>query len=286
MLAWTRLPLILPVLLGGCTQGFDRSTQRERINDGSLQSDATIADARTVQPQLRFPCRIAVYLRPNERDWRWTPEDKAAMQHWGAALVGEGIASDVFPLPELVLAAEGKTADTKALRLAAARCGADALFVVYGAAQTESYKNAASVFDVTLVGGFVVPSKHRDALFAIEGVLLDVDNGYIYTGAQAEGEGKIIRPTFLVEDKDAIAKAKAKALRQFGDEFLRRMRALAASPPVPRPASAVAPPPVKPTPSGLDPQAQPVLRALGLADPLTGGAGGVMTGITVPRPTP
>jgi len=277
---WKRPLLLLAVLACGCAQGFDRGALQERLNDGTLQSpDAAIAEARGLRPQLRFPCRIAVYFKPpQDRTWHWTTEDKAALDGCAAALKKEGIAADVFPLPELVINKNDSKLDMKDLRLAAAKCGADALFVVYGAAQTDSYKNFAMVLDLTVVGGFIVPASHRDSLFLIEGVLLDVDNGYIYTGVQAESEGKIVRPTFLIEDKDAVAKAKTKAVTQFGEDLLKRMRVLATVPPVQYPigrASDV--PPVKPmsnlvpAPSGPGPQV-----------PIN--AGGVMTGPTAPEP--
>jgi rhombotail lipoprotein len=219
-------PLLLAALLCGChATGFDRDALRERLNDGTVQSpDAAIADARAARPQLKFPCRVAVYLKPpGVGDWRWTPEDKAAMETWAAALKQEGVVSEVIPLPEM-LAGKG---DLKELRLAAAKCGADVLFVVRGADQTDKYLNAMAVLNLTVVGGYVVPASHRDSLFMMEGLLVDVDNEYVYAGVQAEGVGKIVRPTFLVEDKDAVSRAKAKAVAQFGDEVLRRMRALA-----------------------------------------------------------
>jgi rhombotail lipoprotein len=226
------LLLFVPVLVCGCAQGFDRAALRDRLNDGTIQiNDTAIAEARATKPQLRFPCRIAVYLKPADRDeWRWTHEDKAAMEPWAAALKQEGIASEVFPLPEMLVGKSG--GDVKELRLAAAKCGADVLFVIHGAAQTDSYKNIASVFNLTVVGGYVIPGSHRDSLFMMEGVLLDVDNSYIYTAVQAEGVGKIIRPTFVIEDKDAIKIAKTKAITQFGDEFVKRMRTLAGTPPL------------------------------------------------------
>ncbi len=259
------VPLLVPVLLCGCAQGFDRNALQERLNDGTLQSpDAAIVEARGLKPQLRFPCRIAVYLKPGDRDWRWTPEDKAAMEQWSTALKTDGIAADVFPLPDM-LAGKG---DVKELRLAAAKCGADVLFVIHGAAQTDSYKNFAAVFNITVVGGYVVPASHKDSLFLIEGVLLDVDNGYVYTGVQAEGVGKIVRPTFVIEEKDAITLAKTKAVAQFGDEVLNRMRRLKAGPAFISDTNA--------GPPGFD---APVRRG-----PVN--AGGVMTGITAPQPNP
>ena len=221
--------LLVPLLLCGCAHGFDRNALRERLNDGSLQiSDTAIAEARGLKPQLKLPCRVAVYFQPERGGWHWTPEDKAAMKMWADALKKEGIASEVFPLPE-ILVGDGKDKDqAKELRLAAAKCGADVVFVIHGAAQTDSYKNFASALNLTILGGFVVPGSHRDSLFMLEGVLLDVDNGYVYTGIQTEGVGKIVRPTFVIEDKDAIALAKSKAMAQFGDELLSRMRGLAA----------------------------------------------------------
>ena len=270
---FTRLPLLVPLLLCGCAHGFDHHALQERLYDGTLQSpDAAIAETRGLKPQLRFPCRIAVYLRPGDHGWRWTPEDKAAMELWATALKKDGIAADVFTLPEVLVPKGDTKNDVKELRLAAAKCGADALFVVHGAAQTDSYKNFAAVFNLTLVGGYVVPASHKDTLFLMEGVLIDVDNGYVYTGVQAEGVGKIMRPTFVIEEKDAITLAKAKAVAQFGDETVKRMRVLATTP-----VRVSDVPPVLPT-SNLTPPRDTRL--------VPHNAGGVMTGITAPKPNP
>jgi hypothetical protein len=43
---------------------------------------------------------------------------------------------------------------------------------------------------------------------------------------ESEGEGSIVRPTFLVEDKAAIARAKKNALEQLGPELVRHLRSL------------------------------------------------------------
>lgn len=246
------LPLCLVAF--GCAHGFDRDALRERLNDGTLQiNDKAIAEARELRPQLKLPCRVALYLKPpHDRDWRWAPEDKAQFEALAATLKKEGVASDVFPLPEM-LAGKGELKD---LRLAAAQCGADVLFVVHGAAQTDSYKNFAAVLNVTVVGGYVVPGSHRDALFMLEGVLIDVDNGYVYGGVQAEGVGKIVRPTFVIEDKDAVAIAKRAAVANFADETLKRMKRLAVVPYISdtngRPVNGFElPPAVQPTPPVL-----------------------------------
>lgn len=227
-----RFLALVPVLACGCAHGFDRAAIQQRLNDGTLQvTDEAIAEARATRAQLRFPCRIAVYFKPADHGgWWWTTEDRAALEPWAAALKHEGIAAEVFPLPEMLV---GK-GEAKDLRLAAAKCGADVLLVVRGAAQTDSYQNPAAMLYLTGVGGYVVPGSHRDSLFVMEGCLIDVDNGYIYTGVQTEGVGKIVRPTFLIDDKDAITQARAKAVARFGEEFMRRMQTLAATPPAPK----------------------------------------------------
>jgi rhombotail lipoprotein len=229
VLTWKWLPLFVPILLCGCAHGIDRTALQERLNDGSIQTtDATISEIRGLKPQLRFPCRVAVYLKPsNTHDWRWTPEDKVVLDQLTAVLKKEGVVADVFPLPEIV-AGKG---DVKELRVAAAQCGADALFLVHGAAQTDSYQNFASVFNITLVGGYLVPGSHKDTLFLMEGALLDVDNGYIYTAVQAEGTGKIMRPTFVIEERESVALAKKQAVAQFAEEALKRLRWLAVTTP-------------------------------------------------------
>ncbi len=294
MFKWKYLPLLMPVLLVGCAHGFDHRALEERLNDGTLQStDAAITEVRGLKPQLRFPCRVAVYLKPStDRDWRWTPEDKAAMELWAATLKKEGIAADVFMLPEVLIPKSDNKSDLKELRLAAAKCGADVLFVVHGASQTDSYKNFAAVFNLTVVGGYVVPASHKDSLFLMEGVLLDVDNGYVYTGVQAEGVGKIMRPTFVIEEKDSVALAKTKAVAQFGDETLKRMHTLATTPMRVSDVPAVLPTPDRAGRIIIEGNEIPPDGRVRLGGnlylrpgaPVT--AGGVMTGITAPRPYP
>lgn len=226
MNAWKALVWSAPVFLAGCAHGFNRDLLRERLADGSLQiTDAAIADARALKPQLKLPCRVAYYLHPSSRsdDWRWTPEDRASFEPLAAALKQEGIASDVFPLPEMLV---GK-GELKDLQLGAAKCGADVLLVVNGAAQSDKYKNPAALLYLTVVGGYVVPGNHVDSLFMLEGCLFDVDNGFVYTAAQAEGVGKIARPAFIIEERDAVAKAKKQAMGRFGEELLKQMRSVA-----------------------------------------------------------
>src|SRR5262249_301621 len=121
----------------------------------------------------------------------------------------------------------------KELRLAAAQHGADALLVLKGAYQTDSYANPAAVLNLTIVGGYVIPASHRDTLFIVQVGLVDVRDGFLYPSHESEGEGSIVRPTFIIEEKDAVEQAKKKAIDAFGPELIRRVRHLVGSPGIP-----------------------------------------------------
>ncbi len=217
--------LVISLGLSGCitTSGFNRSALDARLHEEAAKvTDADIKQIQTFKGQLRFPCRIAVALRTGSGDWRWAPKDRQAMDAWATSLRQEGIASDVIFMSAMFVQGEGH----KELRASAAKYGADALLVVKGTAVTASRLNPAALFNVTVIGGLVVPGSHRDALFLMEGGLIDVNNGFLYASMETEGQGSTLAPTFIIEEKDAIERAKQEALKGFGPELLLRLRNL------------------------------------------------------------
>ena len=213
------------LVAAGCATGFDRGALVERLQkEGVFEiQDKEIQEVRALKPQLTFPCRIAVYLKPpSGSDWRWTTQDKEILSNSAKVLEREGIASNIIPMSGMF----AKDGDLKHLRMEAARYGADALLVIQGVHQTDSYLNPAAALNVTILGGFIIPASHRDTLFLIEAVLVDVGNGCLYASVESEGEGRIVRPTFIVDDKEAINRAKKKALEELGPELVRHLRSL------------------------------------------------------------
>jgi rhombotail lipoprotein len=224
-----RKPWWLAVVLGlsGCvmTSGFNRDLMESRLREGVKVTDDEIKHIQTLKPQLHFPCRIAVALKAGCGDWRFSAKDRQVMELWANDLRKEGIASDVILMADLFM--PGDT--LMELRASAAKYGADARLVVKGTSVTASYLNPAALFNLTVVGGFVVPGSHRHALFLMEGGLVDVNNGFLYASMEAEGEGHTLAPTFIIEERDAIERAKQEALTSFGPELLLRLRNLRAS---------------------------------------------------------
>ena len=83
------VPWVLSVVvLSGCASGFDRGALKARMQSEALPTtDEEIQQVQALKPQLTFPCRIAVYLKPGPGGWRWTSQDKAVMEAWGKTLV-------------------------------------------------------------------------------------------------------------------------------------------------------------------------------------------------------
>jgi rhombotail lipoprotein len=219
------------VLLGlsGCaiSTGYNRGDLESRIHENAEKVvDEDIKEITALKPQLRFPCRIAVALTTTgQSECRWTPKDRQCMELWARSLRQEGIATDVVFMSNMFL----KSATLREMRATAARYGADALLVVKGTAASTSRTNALALLNLTVLGGYVVPGSRCDALYLLEGGLVDVNNGFLYAAMETEGEGSMLAPTFIMEEKDAIEQAKQEALDAFGPELLMRMRNLRAS---------------------------------------------------------
>lgn len=217
--------------LSGCvmTGGFNRPLLEMRLHEESAKekevTDEDIQEIQTLKPQLHFPCRIAVALKGSPGEWRWTAKDRQAMEAWAATLREEGIASDVIFMASMFMPGDS----LKDLRASAARHGADALLLIKGAAASDTSLNPLAVFNLTLLGGYIVPASTGAALFLIEGGLIDVYNGFLYASMEAEGEGSTLAPTFTIKERDAIERAKEKAVKAFGPELLLRMRNVRAS---------------------------------------------------------
>ncbi len=109
----------------------------------------------------------------------------------------------------------------RARRAAAARLQADALLVLNVATDVDQYVNPASILDLTLVGLWVIPGHHVDALTIIEGAMIDNRNEYLYVLARGEGEERMLRPLAYARAEHAVQRSRRQALVSFGDAFVR-----------------------------------------------------------------
>lgn len=231
------MKLFLPILLlAACSSGFDRGALSEQLSGPEPMEatrEVTDSDIRRVQqlkPQLSLPFRLGIYLidRPKTS---WTEKDRVHFVRLGRKLEEAGICSDVVLISGITAPdgsdySWGRKYNLRPIRLAAARHGADAVLVVDGAFEVDRYLNPLSLFNITIVGGWIIPGSQRDALYLMRAAMWDVGNEYLYITAQSEGEGNKAAPSFVVEDEPAVNEAKQKALFDLTEELLKRAKRL------------------------------------------------------------
>ena len=229
------------MVLIGCAEskGFDRGALRGSL--GPATTDQEIQDVLALKPQLPAPFKLGIYLNSNSWNYKrrfWTDGEKSEFLTYGNQLKEAGIISDIYLISEDTVPgnhnwAFGNTAnrDLKDLRLAAARYGADAVLLISDVSAVDRYNNPAAFLYWTIIGAYLVPGTHSDALVMLRSSLWDVRNGYLYATQDAEGMAKRMGPAFLLEDVDSIDEAKKVAIADFGKKLTERMIRLHAGKP-------------------------------------------------------
>ena len=166
---------------------------------GAPDADAFRA-AASVEPLLRFPARLGI---ARIEGGRLTPIPDAEMAHWAALAEQTGGAyGEMVPLNLLVTAMAvpedqlgaldgtrrspglmGARRAIEAMRIGAARQHMDALLVYEVFGTDDARANPLAVGDLTLLGAFILPGRHVDAMGHAEAVLIDVRNAYPYLTA-------------------------------------------------------------------------------------------------------
>ncbi len=156
----------------------------------------------------------------------WTPKDKETVLASARMLVEKGIVSDVLPVDEALVEGEG----LRAIRLAAARAGADAVLVVDGVADVDRHFNGWAALYALLVTVWFVPGSDVDVLHLTHAALWDVRNEYLYLSLETEGTQSTWGSVALVDEDGAVAAARAKALAMLGKEVADRVLAMSTRP--------------------------------------------------------
>ncbi|BFU96274.1 MAG: conserved exported protein of unknown function [Nitrospira sp.] len=224
----------LAMMLTGCaaSKGFDRGTLRDSL--GQVTTDKDIQEVLTLKPQLPAPFKLGIYLNSNSVNYKtrfWTDEEKNDLLTYGNQLKEAGVVSDIYlisedTIPDRHNAGRLNAANRESLKdlwLAAASYGADALLIITDTSSVDRYNNAAALFYWTIVGAYLVPGTHSDALVMMRSSLWDVRNGYLYATQDAEGMGKRIGPAFVTEDIDSVYAAKKMAIADFGKKLTDRL---------------------------------------------------------------
>jgi len=223
------LAVLLVLMLTACasSRGFDRGSMKGHISDQIQVTEEDIKKVLELKPQLPSPFRLAIYfVSPSRsiewrygRTWSWLGEDKDILLGIGPELKKKGVISEVMVLSDYI--AEGS--DEKAIRLAAARAGADAVIIVNGTCDIDRYNNFLGYSYILLVTPFFIPGTEADGLFMANASMWDVRNRYLYMSVESEGTAKEIKPAAYIDEKEIIKTAKTAALKALKSEIASRL---------------------------------------------------------------
>jgi hypothetical protein len=229
------ITLLLGLLALGCSTGFSRGEMEGSFNEGDpvySSSKLSIEQIEKLQPQVSLPIRLAV-APPNifYRNWggrssaSWSHDEIAEIESWLDPLSQAGVVSDLLILPSVLIEQcrwNNPGCMLRESRIAASRVQADAILMVRLATDLDEYVNPISVLNITIVGMWLAPGHHRDALTIAEGVMIDTRNEYLYAFARGEAESSIIRPLVYADPQKAIEHSRLLSLQEFGMNFIQQ----------------------------------------------------------------
>ncbi len=220
--------ILLSLTACATSRGFDRGNLRSQIADQKVVTEEDIQKTLALQPQLPSSFKLAIYFaepksnRYYRRLWNWRSEDKDIISASTDALKARGAITDVIVISEDIV--EGN--DNRAIRMAAARVGADAVLIVRGTSDVDRYNNALGYSYALILTPLFIPGTIADGLFMVSASMWDVRNQYLYLSSEAEGSSQQTRPAVFIEESQLIKAAKADALTALSKELSARLNKL------------------------------------------------------------
>lgn len=204
-------------------------------------TDAEIAAAADVEPQLRFPARIGL-ARIDRQGLMAVPPEEAEAWRDLAGRLGGGYGEFVPVSPLIAALAEqprsgnrfggyrqSLTEVVRQVRLGAARQHLDAVLIYETFGRSEESSNPLALTKLALIG-FFLPTENVAAEGFAQAVLVDVRNGYTYGTASAVAEKPSRRISTVGDSGDARRaarrEAEARAVASLADEVEAMMRDL------------------------------------------------------------
>ena len=215
---------------GGST-GFYQATARDAAaSEPPEVNDSEVEAAFALRPQLPKPYRMGVFFRPNpdtaeEPEWRWDPEHKRAILGIAKALRASGEVADVFAIDQ----ATNTGGDLRAIRIAAARHGADAVLVISGGEEVRQSLNGWAASYAALVPLLFAPGSELEVRFSTHAEMWDVRNEYLYLAAEAEEEAHQQRALCWLDQEAAIEQAQKASVKLLAGELEQRFAGLHAT---------------------------------------------------------
>jgi len=144
--------------------------------------------------------------------------------------VEKDLITKVIPLPagpskltnnNNVLAQEDVRETTAKMRYLSKDLGADYLFLFGGSADYRCASNFLQVFDISIVGAYILPSYKHTAEGRASGVLVDVATGEVQLIVSSEGKASTYTPSYM--DYGSSGDGKSKVLVRLRDDLVYKL---------------------------------------------------------------
>jgi len=233
LIALSMLFALAAVACAGST-GFEQAALRDASAAKNPEiNESEVADAFALRPQLPKPYRVGVVFRPLARNtpaadepfWRWDIEQRSALLAIRKSMLASGEVADVFAIDAHTVVGD----DLRAIRIAAARHGADAVLVVSGEDVARSSSNGWVASYFALLPMLFAPGSELDVTFTAHAELWDVRNEFLYLSAEAESEAHQQRALCWLDQREATTQAQTKAVKLLTAELEQRFAGLNAS---------------------------------------------------------
>ena len=103
---------------------------------------------------------------------------------------------------------------------------ADYIFLFGGSADIGATPNFFQFFDITLIGGFIVPSNKIEAEGRASGVLIDVETGKVLFLVSSDAKMSSYVPTYILqgEQDQVLVKVRNELVTKLVDEFVEKLK--------------------------------------------------------------
>ncbi len=116
---------------------------------------------------------------------------------------------------------------TTAMRKLAKELGADYVFLFGGNIDIETIGSPLGIFDITIIGGAIIPSQTVKAEAKAAGALVDTEDGRVVFLVNTETQAQGVTPSWFLEDKQKRMQINLRdqILGELGQKFLEKLEA-------------------------------------------------------------
>jgi hypothetical protein len=222
------LLLILLSVLSACGHQIQTSSGADYVAARPGSIDTSIAEEAAIEPDLLFPARIGLARIVNGELTSPTGEEAEMFAQFSQRNRSLG---DFIPISPLVVSMvtpsrQARREDVmQALRKGAARQHVDYLLVYEMGVRSTLKDTPLAIADVTIIGGFLLPTRHVKMAGVGQAALIDVRNGYPYGTASVVHDLSRLERSFGSFSRNAEAHEN-RALNQVAKKLVPEVEAM------------------------------------------------------------